>query len=341
MPVSRAIIDQIKQFIPPLNGTLHKGQSGRVGVLGGALDYTGAPYFASISTLRYGADLAHVICSPTAAQAIKAYGPDLIVHPILREDSSTSKLKPELESLFSRLHALVIGPGLGREPYMQNYARLALSVAREQGMYVVLDADGLYMIQQDFDLIRGYRRAVITPNVMEFKRLMEQAGVESSLPKEKRALDLSKRLGGVTVLEKGGADIIAVDTTGKEADLKASKLEGREAEKEATSEQVEVDVIGGFKRCGGQGDVLSGGVGAFLAWGKCYEDGSFGDQSLPISRIPMLAAVGASMVTRQTSHRGYMKEGRGMITQDLIPEIGKAFGEVFGPEAAGGDKGKM
>lgn len=39
-----------------------------------------------MSSMRTGADLAHVICSPTAAGAIKSYSPDLIVHPILRED---------------------------------------------------------------------------------------------------------------------------------------------------------------------------------------------------------------------------------------------------------------
>ena len=81
-----------------------------------------------LNAFLQGADLSHVICSPTAASAIKSYAPDLIVHPILREDSSPEKLKPELDSLFSRLHAIVIGPGLGREPYMQAYARLALSI---------------------------------------------------------------------------------------------------------------------------------------------------------------------------------------------------------------------
>lgn len=39
MPVPKHIFNQIKAIIPPLNGTLHKGQSGRVGVLGGALEY--------------------------------------------------------------------------------------------------------------------------------------------------------------------------------------------------------------------------------------------------------------------------------------------------------------
>jgi ATP-dependent NAD(P)H-hydrate dehydratase len=84
-------------------------------------------------------------------------------------------LRPELSALLSRLHVLVIGPGLGREEYMQTFARLALDIAKEQRMYLVLDADGIYMAGRQLDLIRGYRRIVLTPNVVEFERLSEQA----------------------------------------------------------------------------------------------------------------------------------------------------------------------
>jgi ATP-dependent NAD(P)H-hydrate dehydratase len=65
----------------------------------------------------------------------------------------------------------VIGPGLGRENYMQKYAKLALNLAKERDMYVVLDADALWMVQKDIASIKGYRKAVLTPNVVEFKRL--------------------------------------------------------------------------------------------------------------------------------------------------------------------------
>jgi len=34
-----------------------------------------------------GVDLSHVICAPSAANAIKTYSPDLIVHPMLREET--------------------------------------------------------------------------------------------------------------------------------------------------------------------------------------------------------------------------------------------------------------
>ena len=57
------------------------------------------------------------------------------------------------------------------------------------------------------------------------------------------------------MLQKGAEDLIAVHPS--------------DSEPQTTT----VDVKGGLKRCGGQGDVLSGTVGAFLAWGKCFEDG--------------------------------------------------------------------
>ncbi|KAI0295944.1 Ribokinase-like protein [Russula brevipes] len=318
MSIPPAVKDQIWKIIPPLNGKLHKGQSGRVGVLGGALDYTGAPFFAAISAQRVGVDLSHVICSPTAAGAIKSYSPDLIVHPILCEETPPKSLRPELAALLSRLHVLVIGPGLGREEYMQTFARLALDIAKEQHMYLVLDADGLYMAGRQLDLIRGYRRIVLTPNVVEFKRLSEQAGIDPNTPPEERASSVSKALGGVTVLQKGESDIIAVNTEGAAA--------AHEAEQK---EVVVMRTPGGMKRCGGQGDILSGSVGAFLAWAKCYESGAFGDNAIPVSRMPMLAAVGGSMVTRTTSRRAFEKQGRAVVTQDMLSEIGGAFTEVF------------
>ena len=45
---------------------------------------------------------------------------------------------------------------------------------RAQAMFLVLDADALLLVGQDPSSVRGYRRAILTPNVMEFKRLSEQ-----------------------------------------------------------------------------------------------------------------------------------------------------------------------
>lgn len=41
-----------RQFIPPLSPKLHKGQAGRVGVVGGSADYCGAPYFSAFAAMK-------------------------------------------------------------------------------------------------------------------------------------------------------------------------------------------------------------------------------------------------------------------------------------------------
>ena len=157
---------------------------------------------------------------------------------------------------------------------MQTFAKIALSLARQNCLFTVLDADALYLVGQDPSIIQGYRRAIVTPNLVEFKRLGEQVGISPNTPADKRAQAISTKLGGVTVLQKGPMDIIATDSTGEQASLETSQLGGTDQEK--VNEIVRVDLPGGLKRCGGQGDVLSGAVGTFLAWGKCYEDGAFG-----------------------------------------------------------------
>jgi len=236
---------------------------------------------------------------------------------------------------------LVIGPGLGREFYMQEFAKLAISLAKEKCMFLVLDADALWLVGQDVSIIKGYRRAILTPNVVEFSRLIGQVGINPDAPSKERANLMSQALGGVTILEKGKQDLVAVNTTSKEGGVEAGGQGEAGKEKEAVKEVVEVDVEGGMKRCGGQGDILSGCVGTFLAWAKCYEDGAFGDKSVTTSRMPLLAAVGGSMVTRTASRRAFFKEGRGVVTEDMVPEIGKAFAHVFGEEHQEQDKGKL
>lgn len=104
--------------------------------------------------------------------------------------------------------------------------------------------------------------------------LLYLQNVDPKTPANERAMKVSRALGGVTVLQKGAEDIICTNTSGaSKQDAQTSKVDPGE---ESTEEQVVVDVPGGLKRCGGQGDILSGTVGTVLAWGKCFEDGAFG-----------------------------------------------------------------
>lgn len=65
---------------------------------------------------------------------------------------------------------------------------------------------------------------------------------------ETLAKRLSQAFEGPTVMQKGGSDIISDGTT-----------------------SLKNDTRGGLRRCGGQGDLLSGSTGVFLAWGAKWE----------------------------------------------------------------------
>ena len=51
---TRKMLEKVKRIIPPMLESFHKGQLGRVAVIGGSLDYTGAPYFSAMASARLG-----------------------------------------------------------------------------------------------------------------------------------------------------------------------------------------------------------------------------------------------------------------------------------------------
>ncbi|XP_058404471.1 ATP-dependent (S)-NAD(P)H-hydrate dehydratase isoform X3 [Diceros bicornis minor] len=231
----------VRNIIPPLTTKKHKGQDGRIGVVGGCQEYTGAPYFAAISALKVGADLSHVFCTREAAPVIKSYSPELIVHPVLDSPNAVQ----DVGKWLPRLHALVVGPGLGRDDVLLSNVKGILEVSRARDVPVIIDADGLWLIAQQPALIQGYQKAVLTPNHMEFSRLSEAVlgdPVDSSDPQE-AVLRLSQALGNVTVVRKGERDVIS---------------DGKQV--------LECSQEGSSRRCGGQGDLLSGSLGVLVHW---------------------------------------------------------------------------
>lgn len=208
-PTHRAmddILPLVKSIVPPLTHKKHKGQDGRIGVIGGCQEYTGAPYFAAISALKVGADLSHVFCTKDASTVIKSYSPELIVHPVLDAPNAVE----EIDTWLPRLHALVVGPGLGRDPTLLTTTREVIERAKRREIPIVIDADGLWLVAEWPSVIRGYQKAILTPNYMEFTRLY-QAMYHQSLSNvdlQRTALHLSVAMGNVTVVLKGEDDII-------------------------------------------------------------------------------------------------------------------------------------
>jgi ATP-dependent NAD(P)H-hydrate dehydratase len=188
----------------------------------------------------------------------------------------------------------------------------------------------LLLIIEHPEIVRGYKYAVLTPNVVEFARLCKAQGIDAAEGDPATVCQrLAKSLGGVTVIQKGAKDYIS---SGK-----------------AT---VVCNVPGGLKRSGGQGDTLTGSLGTFLAWKKAYQDRIWKyvfiainfdntisiltddshDGSLSDDDLVTLAAYGASALTRTCSRLAFEKKGRALQAIDLSIEIPSAFIELFGDD---------
>lgn len=104
---------------------MHKGQNGKVGVIGGSVEYTGAPYYVGAASLKSGADIVHVFCPEEASIPIKSYSPELIVHPCLHQPDQASKW------ILNACSSLVVGPGLGRDEFTGKYMQSIFKTLQE------------------------------------------------------------------------------------------------------------------------------------------------------------------------------------------------------------------
>ncbi|XP_028447886.1 ATP-dependent (S)-NAD(P)H-hydrate dehydratase isoform X2 [Perca flavescens] len=294
------ILSLVKRIVPPLTSKKHKGQDGRIGIIGGCQDYTGAPYFAAISALKVGADLSHVFCTKDAATVIKSYSPELIVHPVLDSPNAVE----EIEKWLPRLHGLVVGPGLGREDVLLKTAKEVIEKSKARDIPIVIDADGLWLVTQQPSVIQGYQKGILTPNFMEFTRLYEALHHEpmDSSDHQRSVMQLSVAMGNLTVVLKGEQDLITDGT-----------------------KVISCSIEGSGRRCGGQGDLLSGSMGVLAHWAHAASAAGIGRSLNP----SVVAAFGACSLTRQCNSQAYQRHGRSTTTSDMIQEIGTAFKKLF------------
>ncbi|KAG5518985.1 hypothetical protein PMAC_002516 [Pneumocystis sp. 'macacae'] len=315
------ILLDLRKIIPPLLDHFHKGQAGKTVVVGGSESYTGAPYYSCMSSMLFGADIGHIICEPGAGIVIKTYSPDLIVHPIMRLSRDASEncindIMMNISRLLERLHVVVVGPGLGMDSMMLKTASCIISEARRRKMPIVIDADGFYCIQNKPEIIAGYSNAVLTPNIAEFSRLCRAFNINENSSCE----HLANKLGGVTILKKGMVDYIS---------------NGQQT--------LQVNMKGCPKRCGGQGDILTGILSTLLAWRKAYLENlweyvilkiiyinnSSHDKTLDEHQSLILAVFGAACTIRYCSYLAFKHKKRAMGATDIMNFIGNAYQLLF------------
>lgn len=181
--------------IPERKMDAHKGDYGRLLVVGGSSRYVGAPYLAAWAAMRVGVDLS-VLCVPRDVAERIHFNPNLVIQPLksreyITEDDVDVMLKQEYD-------AMVVGNGIGVESETKEAVRELLSRNEKP---VVVDADALKMIKPE----KIRTNTILTPHAGEFKRLYEDYEEKNRV---KQVEEFARKTKCIMVL-KGRIDVIS------------------------------------------------------------------------------------------------------------------------------------
>lgn len=172
----------------------HKGSNGSAGVIGGAASMTGAALLTARAALLLGAGRVYAGLLDPAAPALDAEYPELM----LRDADQ-----------LPTVHALAVGPGMGRSPQ----AHAALQQALANPAPLVLDADALNLLAADADLQhrlaeRAPGSVVVTPHPGEAATLLATDTASLQADRIASARALAERYQAIALL-KGCGTVVA------------------------------------------------------------------------------------------------------------------------------------
>jgi ADP-dependent NAD(P)H-hydrate dehydratase / NAD(P)H-hydrate epimerase len=228
----------VNSVVKKREATAHKGDFGRLLVIGGSSVFSGAPTLVSLAALRTGVDIAYTASPEKTAYEISSMSPDLITVKL-----SGNNLNPdnvgELDAYLDSVDAVVMGPGLGLNGETIEFVKRYIDFIEKSGKPLLLDADGLKAFAK-------FKRPlkiplVLTPHAGEFSILTGEKLPEPPEERIKIIQKTAKQLNAV-LLVKGKVDIIC------------------------SPNKIKMNFTGNAgMTVGGTGDVLSGIVGGLLA----------------------------------------------------------------------------
>jgi len=313
IPLRLATPELVRSILPERPLSAHKGTFGKALVVAGSVNYTGAAYLASAAATRVGTGLVTLALAES-------------LHPILASKLTEvtflllphymGALVPEacnvLERDLARYSALLVGPGLGRDPKTDQFVirllggkaiarpRLGFVASEERKAPeaelppVVVDADGCNALATVPGWWKRLRSpSVLTPHPGEMSRLLGCSVAEVEADRIEVARTAAREWGQVVLL-KGAFTVIA------------------EPGGEVT--------VNPFANAGlasaGTGDVLAGSVVGFLAQGLS----------------PYEAAVAGAYVHGLAGQRARTTLGEaGMAAGDLLTTLPYAMMELQKP----------
>jgi ADP-dependent NAD(P)H-hydrate dehydratase len=194
----REIRGQIKGFgtmkrvktlskLPPRKTDAHKGDFGRVLVVGGSRGMVGAPALAGLAALRGGAGLVTLAVPDRIQQTVAGLCPCATSISLkTNDDEWTPQAIRQIRQAAEQVDVLAVGPGLGIGPDKEQLLRSILELPKP----VVLDADGLNNLAR-IDNWPALRRCemILTPHPGEFARLTNSTTSDAQSNRESLAAE--------------------------------------------------------------------------------------------------------------------------------------------------------
>ena len=207
--VKEIYIEDIKNLFLKREKDTNKGDFGKVGILGGSINYSGAIKLAtmSLASLRSGCGLVKVIIPDEIVSSLS---------PVLLEQTLCPyKNLEDIEKSIKDLDSLAIGMGWGSN---ENYLPILKDILENFQGNLVIDADGLNTLVNHVEILRtSQANIVLTPHLKEFSRLTSLSIEEIEKNKMEIAKSFAKEnhvillLKGSTTIVTNGIDVYLIN----------------------------------------------------------------------------------------------------------------------------------
>ncbi|HCG01050.1 MAG TPA: bifunctional ADP-dependent NAD(P)H-hydrate dehydratase/NAD(P)H-hydrate epimerase [Chloroflexi bacterium] len=236
----------ISGLLPVRDPDSNKGSSGRLELIAGSRDFSGAPVMCSMAAYRAGAGLVEIATPRSVHHIVAAHVVEPVFRPLAEVDGSVgSDALDSVEDAFSKAKACVVGPGLGLTDATVSFMRGLLALIKKREIPCLIDADGLNALAKiDRWWELGTNNLVLTPHPGEMSRLAGRSIREIQQDRLSTAREHAEKWNATVVL-KGAGTVIA-----------------------SPAGEAVINSTGGPNLAtAGTGDVLSGVIGALLVQG--------------------------------------------------------------------------
>lgn len=196
--VVRLTSNNFNNILPKRVAFAHKGDFGKLLVVGGKDGMQGAAFLAGMAALRSGTGIVYILSNSSNQSSFHNFCPEIQWH-------NFSEIK-QLKELLAKSTVLLLGPGLGND----KYSKSLFDEVMQSDLPLVLDADGLNILSEKFNNNFKIRKNwILTPHSQEAAKLLKTDVATIEADRFAAVEELSHKFKATVVLKGSGTLIKA------------------------------------------------------------------------------------------------------------------------------------